>query len=86
MHPLKLAARFVLHTVVGALLFSMVGGVAVLLNYAVNLIQGSGVSPYMILAVQALEFFLFAVDFICLVVFVIKEAWILVREIVHPPS
>ena len=33
--------------------------------------------------VEAIEFFLFAVDVVCLLVFVIKETWIFVREIIR---
>lgn len=76
--------RFAFHTIVGIVLFSLVGGAAVLLNYFTNLIEHVGVSPYVIMAIQGLEFFLFAVDFLCLVVFVSEETWIFCREIVRP--
>jgi hypothetical protein len=70
MHPVALVYRFVLHTLAGVFLFSLVGGVAVLLNYGTVLIERSGVSPYATLAVRGLEGFLFVVDFLCIVVFV----------------
>ena len=54
-----------------------------MLNFLTNLIEQVGVSPYIIMAIQGLEFFLFAVDFLCLVVFVGKEAWIFCREIIR---
>lgn len=54
-----------------------------LLNYFTNLIEQVGVSPHIIMAVQGLGFFLFAVDFLCLVVFVGKEAWDFCRDIMR---
>jgi hypothetical protein len=47
------------------------------------LIAGTSVSHYIVEAIRGLEFFLFAVDFVCMVTFVIKETWIFLREIVH---
>ena len=53
-----------------------------LLNYFTNLIERLGVSPYLIMAIQGLEFFLFTADFLCLVLFVSKETWTFCRDIV----
>ncbi len=74
MHPLKAAYRFTLHTVAGAAMFAVVGGAAVALNYCAILIANTGVSPYIVLATQSLEFFLFLADVIC-VVFFIRVCW-----------
>jgi hypothetical protein len=82
MHPVVLAYHFVAHTVVGVVLFSIVGGVAVLLNQGTILIEGTGVSPYIVLAIRGLEFFLFAADLVCTVVFVAVETLILLRDVV----
>jgi hypothetical protein len=65
--------RFALHTLVGVVMFAVVGGAAVFLNYFTNLIEQLGISPYIVVAIQGLEFFLFAVDFLCLVIFIVKE-------------
>ena len=59
------------------------GGATYLLNWGTDLLSTTTVSRYIIYAVQGLEFFLFAADFICLVVFVIKETWIFLREILR---
>ena len=64
-------------------MFSLVGGAAVLLNYLTSVIERVGVSFYIVTAIQGLEFFLFAVDFLCLVVCVSTEAWIFCREIMR---
>ena len=75
-------ALFAIHTIVGVFIFVILGSAAVMLHYIAEFIAASGVSPYIVLAVQALEFFLFAIDFMCMVVFVVREAWIFLREIV----
>ena len=66
-HPLPIVGRFVLHTVVGDVMFGVVGGATVLLNYCADLSAATSVSRYIVAAIQGLEFFLFAADFICLV-------------------
>jgi len=86
MHPVALVYRFVLHTLAGVFLFSLVGGVAVLLNYGTVLIEQSGVSPYAMLAVRGLEGFLFVVDFLCIVVFVGTETWTFIRDVLRSAS
>jgi hypothetical protein len=89
-HPVAPASLYVqdrtlaaLHTIVGMILFGMVGGAAWLLNFAIALLSAATVSRYIIDVVQGLEFFLFAADIICLVAFVIKETWIFSREIIR---
>ena len=64
----------------GVVLFSLMGGAAVLLNYFTSLIERVGVSPHIIMTIQGLGYFLFAVDLLCLVVFVGKEAWDFCRD------
>jgi hypothetical protein len=83
---IKAILRFVIHTVVGALLFSIVGVVAILLSYLTSFIEGSHVSPYILYGFQGLEIFLFAADIVCLVIFVVKETLIFCRQIWHPPE
>jgi hypothetical protein len=75
--------RFASHTIAGVVLFTLVGVAAVLLNYFTNLIEQVGVSPYIIMAIQVLGLFLFAVDLLCLEVFISKEAWDFCRDIVR---
>jgi hypothetical protein len=82
--PIKHVIRFVLHTCTGILLFGMVGGAAVVLNYLTQLMEGARLSPYILYAVHGLEFFLFAADFICLVAFIVKETLIFLRKTCLP--
>lgn len=67
----------------GLFLFSLVGGVAVLLNYGTVLIERFGVSAYAMLAIRGLETFLFVVDFLCIVVFVGAETWTVMRDVLR---
>lgn len=71
------------HTVVGVFLFSIVGGAAVFLHYLTSIIKKWGVDDYIIMAIQGLGFFIFSIDFLCLVVFILKEAWTFVRELMR---
>jgi hypothetical protein len=86
MHPVVLVYRFVLHTLAGVFLFSLIGGVAVLLNYGTVLIERLGISWYAMLAVRGLETFLFVVDFLCIVVFVGAETWTFLRDVLRSVS
>ena len=86
MQDLVHVSRFVLHTLVGVTLFSLIGGATILLHYATGLIEYSGVSPGIVRTIQALELFLFASDAVCLVVFVCYETWQFLREILRPAS
>lgn len=73
-----------MHTTVGVVMFGVIGGATVLLNDAARLIAGTGISPYIVLGVQGLEFFLFAADLVCVVAFVSMETWTFLRDIVRP--
>jgi hypothetical protein len=72
---LALVGRFVLHTIVGVMLFALVGAAAIVLNYCAGWIAQAGVSTYVGAAIQVLEIFLFAADFLCIIVFVTKETF-----------
>lgn len=62
-------------------MFAVVGAAAVALNYCAILIAKAGVSPYIVLATQSLEFFLFLADAICLVFFITRETWTFIRQV-----
>jgi hypothetical protein len=81
---LALVGRFVLHTIVGVLLFALVGAAAVALNYCAGWIAQADVSKYIVYAIQGLEIFLFSADFLCIIAFVIKETLIFLRDIIVP--
>ncbi len=86
MHDLKLIIGFAAHTVIAVLLFGLIGGAAALLDYYTKLLAGLGVSHYVTLATQGLEYFLFAIDAICFVVYVLRETWLLLRSMFTVPT
>ncbi len=86
MHDLKIVFGFAFHTVVAVLLFALVGGAAALLNVYTNLLSRIGMSPLIVEAIHLTEYFLFGVDLICLVVYVLRETWLLLREMVAPAA
>jgi hypothetical protein len=85
-HDLKLVASFALHTVVAVFLFGLIGAAAALLAYYVNVLGRLGISPLILEAIHATEYFLFAVDLLCFVVYVSRETWLLLRAILAPPT
>jgi hypothetical protein len=79
MHDLKLVAAFAFHTVVAVALFALIGGAAALLDYYTKILSGLGMSNIIIEAIKATEYFLFAVDMLCFVVYVTRETVLLLR-------
>ncbi|HTZ71299.1 MAG TPA: hypothetical protein VMB71_11665 [Acetobacteraceae bacterium] len=79
MHDLKLVAGFAFHTVVAVALFAMIGGAAALLDYYTKVLGNLGMPEAILLAIKATEYFLFAVDLLCFVVYVTRETWLLLR-------
>src|SRR5208283_988647 len=61
-NPLTLVGRFVLRTILGVLLFALVGVAAIILNYCAGLVAQFGVSKYIVYAIWGLEIFLFFAD------------------------
>jgi hypothetical protein len=85
MHNLRLVTGFAFHTIVAVALFALIGGAAALLNIYTRLLENVGMSPLIIMAIHLTEYFLFGVDLLCFLVYVTREAWLLLREIMAPP-
>jgi hypothetical protein len=83
MHRLVLVYRFVLHILAGVFLFSLIGAAAALLNRGSLALEHSGVSPLALLVLHGLEIFLLGIDCLCLVVFVVAEAWTFLRDVIR---
>jgi hypothetical protein len=79
MHDLKLVAGFAMHTIVATALFALIGGAAALLDYYTKVLANIGMPNLFIEAIKATEYFLFAVDLLCFVVYVSRETWLLLR-------
>jgi hypothetical protein len=85
MHDLKLVTAFAFHTVVAVALFALIGGAAALLNFYIHLLEQAGMSPLVIRAIHWTEYFVFAVDLVCFLVYVSREAFLLLRAILTSP-
>ncbi len=78
-HDLRLVAAFAFHTVAAVALFGLIGGAAALLAYYTRFLSGLGLSPLIVEAIH-----LFAADLICFVIYVSREAWMLIRHMLAP--
>jgi hypothetical protein len=84
MHDLKLVIGFAFHTVVAAGLFALVGGAAALLHYYTQVLERLDMPALILTAIKSTEYFLFAVDLLCFVVYVSRETWLLLRAMLLP--
>jgi hypothetical protein len=76
---LEIVGRFVLHMVVGTFLFAIVAGLAVSIWLGTQWLEKAGV-PYCISAItEGVAVLFFALDILCLVLFVIAETLKLLR-------
>ena len=87
MHNLRMIAGFAIHVIGAAGLFALIGGAAALLNAYTRLLQRAGMSPLILEAVHLTEYVLFAADLLCFLVYVGREVWLLLRDILrHDPA
>ncbi len=86
MHNLRLVAAFAFHTVAAVGLFALIGGAAAMLNAYTRLLETAGMAPLIIQAIHLTEYFLFALDLLCFLVYVSREAWFLLRHILSSPG
>ena len=80
MHDLKLVWQFAFHTVAALALFAIVAGAAALLSLYTRFLGRMGMSPLILQAIHATEFFLFGIDLLCFVVYCVRETWLLLRR------
>jgi hypothetical protein len=73
--------RLAIHTLVGTILFVLIGGAAILLHHAIVFIEYSGVSQLVISTLHAVELLLFASDTLSFVVFIVIQTYVFLREI-----
>jgi hypothetical protein len=79
--PLELPVLFILHILTGLILFAVVGLAAMAVHYVGQRLGGDGLSYYVISGVNFLSLFLFAADFICIVLFVGTQTGLFVKDI-----
>ena len=61
---------------VAVALFALVGGAAALLHYYTQVLARLDMPTLILSAIKATEYFLFAVDLLCFVVYVSRETWV----------
>lgn len=76
---LGIVGRFVLHMVVGTFLFAVVAGLAVLIWLGTQWLENVGVPSYISTITEGVAVLFFALDILCLVIFVIAETLKLLR-------
>jgi hypothetical protein len=76
---LEIVGRFALHMVVGTLLFAVVAGLAVLIWVGTQWLEKMGVPYYIFTITEGVAVLFFALDILCLVIFVIAESLKLLR-------
>ncbi len=90
MHNLSLVAAFAFHTIAATILFALIGGAAALLNVYIGLLEQAGMAPLIIKAIHLTEYFIFGLDLLCFLIYVSREAWHLIRQILsaapHPAA
>ena len=76
---LEIVGRFVLHMVIGTILFAIVAGLAVGIWVGTRWLEGLGVPFYIYWVTEGVAVLFFALDILCLVVFVVGETLKLLR-------
>jgi hypothetical protein len=76
---LEIVGRFVVHTCVGTFLFGVVAGFAVLIWWGTQWLEKAGVPYYISGVTEGVAILFFALDILCLVVFIIAETIKLLR-------
>ena len=84
MRDLCHVTRFALHTLVGVGLFLVIGLAVLLPHVFTGLIKYSGVSKPGVHTFRSLEALLFASDVVCMVLFIGRETFLFIREIIRP--
>lgn len=77
----KLIFRFLLHIVIGALLFAVVAGVATVLWYGTVLMREFHVPALICTVCEWVSELLFVLDVVCLTFFMSVEVWKLLRDV-----
>jgi hypothetical protein len=85
---IKFVLRFATHIVLGGALFAFVAAMTILMHWVIDrILDGAGTMPYVRSAIEGVELFIFAADLVCVVAFVVKETWILLKSLlIETPS
>ena len=83
MGSVRLVIIFVWHILADCALFVVVSFGAIGLNLFTRWRESIGMPTYITYGGELLAYLVFTIDVVCFVVFVIKEAVVLVRQIIH---
>jgi hypothetical protein len=84
---LKFVGRFAVHIVLGGLIFAFVSAFAIALHWAMTKnMDGYDGFPYARTAIEGVELLIFAGDLVCVVAFIFKETWVLLRSLLPQPT
>jgi hypothetical protein len=83
LEAVKLVAKFVMHLIIGVLLFLVVGAVAVLLQHLGAVIGNYGAPEYVTLPMEALEMLLFGFDLLCAALFVVIQGILFIKDLIR---
>jgi hypothetical protein len=81
MESLKLIGHFVLHVVLGLVLFVVIGGAAFAVSWVVDQAELHHMHWLIVYVGHVIELLVFGVDTICFVFFLLVEAYVLCKEI-----
>ncbi len=82
MAAIKFVLRFAMHIVLGGALFAFVAAMTILMHWVMDrILDGVGTMPYVRGLIEGVELFIFAADLVCVVAFVVKETWILLKSL-----
>lgn len=78
---LRLLYHFLIHMLTGTILFVAIGGLAVGLHFLIAWLGDIGLPGELVMVLKAVEYLIFAVDIVLYVLFILREAISLAREI-----
>jgi hypothetical protein len=74
---------FIFHILTGLVLFAVVGLAAMAVHYVGQRLGGDGLSYYILTGFNFLSLFLFAADFICVVLFIGTQTAVFVKDLIR---
>jgi hypothetical protein len=83
LHSVKLVLIFAWHILAACALFVAICFGAIGLNLFTEWMSSIGMPTYITTAGSLLAYFVFTIDVVCFVVFVVKEALVMIRQIVQ---
>lgn len=77
--PLRLTVRFAFHVLIGAVIFFLVAFMAMIIDLFAGYLHGAGAPDFVLTIAKSVALFIFGVDAVCAIFFVITESVIFVK-------